>query len=81
MSEELHSYLNTVIGDSVSAVEEGEGGRDLVYNSRACIVFSLLVGCVFPSGVIGVRGVAWATPRTPMRLSMFTARYELTIYV
>jgi len=32
------------------------GEQDLVYNSRACIVCSLLVGCVFPSGVIGVRG-------------------------
>jgi hypothetical protein len=34
----------------------GGGGRDLVYNSRACIVCSLLVGCVFPRGVIGVWG-------------------------
>ena len=55
MSKELYTYLNTVISGSVSTGEEG-GGRDLVYNSRACIVCSLLVCCVFPSGVIGVRG-------------------------
>ena len=36
--------------------KRGLGGRDLVYNSRPCIVCSLLVGCVFPSGVIGVQG-------------------------
>jgi len=41
MSEELYTYLNTVINDCVSAVVEG-GGRDFVPPSTTALTKSLM---------------------------------------